>query len=976
MVDLDDRRQPRSKHSAWSRPAQDGRQALPSLAAVVGPVLDSSSNLLHRRTSQRERKSSNVTVRRESPAPSSDRTAPEHTGDTVLVRSVPQSTPRSPALLPLAAAATEDKRRSAGSDASLRNIKTWFTRPRRFSAQSSSSNTAVAPSLPSSPLPSPAPLPASRFDNSMLTAETESDVSTATAGTGTTLFTHSVATAAVTDSSVGVDAASSSRSTTNVRAARAFIVAQLSQLSRQEMGADRHRIDSLASRVEQDSDVRSSGDATTELLDFWTSLSDGVLLCLLANQLHPKCIETIDRRDADWVKADNISRFLRAARDYLGVRSKDLFHPLDLTDATVEGLQRAVHTVLALERSASARGLTGSPASRPSAAIPVPLRSSAAPRILNTQTPPLTPHGSLDEGSELMHSPSDVPFPRGSGFSPRASPAKRPSGGQRHPVALSIQQQRQEAERILVAGNRYAKEERHRRSSDVGAKPQFMRSKGVSITFADSVSRGSDEETRMPYRDRKLSESAISLTGVAEEDLEDLLRSPPRLNTRAVRASDDDDDEDDDELARGNASPRLVGLGHASSPMARASSQRRISQELQHGAGGSPGRPLRTSSDFEEHRFPSGTSPARQAPVRRHSARSYAGPSSLNPHRDGGSSENVAAFPSMSSSPARVPFPRAASAHESPTVKRIGRHLSLNAGMAGYVSSSSSVNLVPASPKSAAARPNYRHMRYASDLQIPRSPHGASSDVSDAPAMSAISSHVSGRSRLESDVGSLYTNTLCSDATRDDGTSSVAAVSGGVRLSRDPSVAPGAKHKLVVVEEGKPNVTYQMGNCIGRGQFGSVYRALNLNSGQMMAVKRIKLEGKSEDEVTQLMNEVDLLKSLAHPSVVKYEGLVRGPDVVSIILEYVENGSLLHTLKAFGNFPEKLVASYVVKILEGLNYLHDMKVVHCDLKAANILTTKNGNVKLSDFGVSLNLKAVEKIQNVKNDAIGTPNWSE
>ena len=167
-----------------------------------------------------------------------------------------------------------------------------------------------------------------------------------------------------------------------------------------------------------------------------------------------------------------------------------------------------------------------------------------------------------------------------------------------------------------------------------------------------------------------------------------------------------------------------------------------------------------------------------------------------------------------------------------------------------------------------------------------------------------------------------------------------------------------------------------MGNCIGRGQFGSVYRALNLNSGQMMAVKRIKLEGKSEDEVTQLMNEVDLLKSLAHPSVVKYEGLVRGPDVVSIILEYVENGSLLHTLKAFGNFPEKLVASYVVKILEGLNYLHDMKVVHCDLKAANILTTKNGNVKLSDFGVSLNLKAVEKIQNVKNDAIGTPNWSE
>lgn len=168
----------------------------------------------------------------------------------------------------------------------------------------------------------------------------------------------------------------------------------------------------------------------------------------------------------------------------------------------------------------------------------------------------------------------------------------------------------------------------------------------------------------------------------------------------------------------------------------------------------------------------------------------------------------------------------------------------------------------------------------------------------------------------------------------------------------------------------------QVGNCIGRGQFGSVYRALNLNTGQMVAVKRIKLEGRSEDEVTQLMHEVDLLKSLTHPSVVKYEGLVRGPDVVSIILEYVENGSLLHTLKAFGCFPEKLVASYVVKILEGLNYLHESRVVHCDLKAANILTTKNGNVKLSDFGVSLNLLAAEKIKTEKTDAIGTPNWSE
>lgn len=109
---------------------------------------------------------------------------------------------------------------------------------------------------------------------------------------------------------------------------------------------------------------------------------------------------------------------------------------------------------------------------------------------------------------------------------------------------------------------------------------------------------------------------------------------------------------------------------------------------------------------------------------------------------------------------------------------------------------------------------------------------------------------------------------------------------------------------------------------------------------------------------------------------------------------YVENGSLQKTLKHFGELPESLVASYVVKILEGLDFLHSKNVVHCDLKgeldrwlrrgaatnwplgaAANILSTKNGNVKLSDFGVSLNLNAVTNITKDVNEVNGTPNWS-
>lgn len=72
-----------------------------------------------------------------------------------------------------------------------------------------------------------------------------------------------------------------------------------------------------------------------------------------------------------------------------------------------------------------------------------------------------------------------------------------------------------------------------------------------------------------------------------------------------------------------------------------------------------------------------------------------------------------------------------------------------------------------------------------------------------------------------------------------------------------------------------------------------MYRALNLNTGQMVAVKRIRLEGLKEDEISQLMREVDLVKSLSHPSIVKYEGMARDDTSLNIVLEYVHPALVL-----------------------------------------------------------------------------------
>ncbi|KAI9431376.1 kinase-like protein [Lactarius indigo] len=110
------------------------------------------------------------------------------------------------------------------------------------------------------------------------------------------------------------------------------------------------------------------------------------------------------------------------------------------------------------------------------------------------------------------------------------------------------------------------------------------------------------------------------------------------------------------------------------------------------------------------------------------------------------------------------------------------------------------------------------------------------------------------------------------------------------------------------------------------------------------------------------MREVGLVKRLPHRSIVKYEGMARDENTLSIVLEYAENDCLGQTLKAFGKLNEKLVASYVFKILEGLDYLHRSDVVHYDFKAANIITTKTGNLKLSDFGREI------------KDVTGTQNW--
>ncbi|KAK9470484.1 kinase-like domain-containing protein [Dipodascopsis tothii] len=164
-----------------------------------------------------------------------------------------------------------------------------------------------------------------------------------------------------------------------------------------------------------------------------------------------------------------------------------------------------------------------------------------------------------------------------------------------------------------------------------------------------------------------------------------------------------------------------------------------------------------------------------------------------------------------------------------------------------------------------------------------------------------------------------------------------------------------------------PGENYTLGDCLGKGAFGAVYRALNWETGETVAVKQIRLADLPRSEVKTIMTEIDLLKNLKHPNIVEYRAFVKDDDCLYMILEYCENGSLRSIYKRFGKFPETLVALYIAQVLEGLVYLHDEGVIHRDIKGANILTDKSGVVKLADFGVAT--RAVDDFQ-----VVGTPNW--
>ncbi|KAK1401629.1 Mitogen-activated protein kinase kinase kinase NPK1 [Heracleum sosnowskyi] len=176
-----------------------------------------------------------------------------------------------------------------------------------------------------------------------------------------------------------------------------------------------------------------------------------------------------------------------------------------------------------------------------------------------------------------------------------------------------------------------------------------------------------------------------------------------------------------------------------------------------------------------------------------------------------------------------------------------------------------------------------------------------------------------------------------------------------------------------------PTIRWRKGEMIGCGAFGQVYMGMNLDSGELLAVKQVLIvannasKEKAQAHIKELEEEVKLLKNLSHPNIVRYLGTVKEEEALNILLEFVSGGSISSLLGKFGSFPEAVIRMYTKQLLLGLDYLHKNGIMHRDIKGANILVDNRGCIKLADFGASKQVVELATVTGAKSMK-GTPYW--
>ncbi|XP_027061644.2 germinal center kinase 1-like isoform X3 [Coffea eugenioides] len=157
---------------------------------------------------------------------------------------------------------------------------------------------------------------------------------------------------------------------------------------------------------------------------------------------------------------------------------------------------------------------------------------------------------------------------------------------------------------------------------------------------------------------------------------------------------------------------------------------------------------------------------------------------------------------------------------------------------------------------------------------------------------------------------------------------------------------------------------------IGRGSFGDVYKGFDKDLNKEVAIKVIDLE-ESEDEIEDIQKEIAVLSQCRSPYITEYYGSYLHQTKLWIIMEYMAGGSVADLIQPNQPLDEMSIACILRDLLHAVEYLHNEGKIHRDIKAANILLTENGDVKVADFGVSAQLtRTISR----RKTFVGTPFW--